>query len=125
MTAEEKVRIDAVFTITMRMAGFVMVHAGIVAVPLALTGHKWPAFVSCVLLRFLVVCSAFLVRGITAFVWVAVALWFASSGFALSWLWGTDYAWLHFFPGLPVPLDMAVDLLPATKKLTAAAHPAS
>lgn len=117
MDSTEKEKEAARFTITNRMAGFLMIFAGVVVVPLAQHQHRWQSYVACVLLAAVAVCSAGMIKGRSAFVWLAVALWFVSSGFAASWVWGTDAAWLLFFPGLPIPLDMIVDLLPATRTL--------
>lgn len=117
MDDTEKEKEVARFTITTRMGGFLMIFAGVAVVPLAQHQHRWQSYVACVFLAAIAVCSAGMIKGRSAFVWLAVALWFVSSGFAAFWLWGTDLALLLVFPGLPVPLDMIVEFLPATKTL--------
>jgi uncharacterized membrane protein HdeD (DUF308 family) len=120
MSEQEKE--SARFAITLRMPGFLMIHAGVIAVPLALQQHRWQSFVACVLLSTVGACGAGMVKGRPVFVWLAVALWFISSGFSAIWLWDTEFAWLVVFPGLMVPLDMVVDLLPATRTLGSVAQ---
>lgn len=120
MDDTEKTKEDARFAIALRMSGFVMLFAGVFVAPLGLAQHRWPCFFACLLLGAIAACGAGMIKGRPRFVWVAVGVWLVASAFGAFWLWGTDLAWLIFFPGLPVPLDLVIDVLPATRVLAPA-----